>query len=178
MTQYIPGPWSGLPDDLGRYVVAELNKIAESFLDAQGGGSILSEGMAQITATTTPQLLSEWDFVTPSYNPQNVIGELSEGAVYLKRAGIWRADFEVVASVQNNRHYEIRLFADDTPTQFYAQVDPSNQTDVVTITGYGVERVFDRRAGALKLDLRVSTVSGTGPFTVVRAALLAQLAGN
>jgi len=149
-------------EDLPRYVNQELARLEAALFQDAGGASLFHIGIAAPRViTTVPQLFDDFDSFTPLRYIQNVTPDVDTDALYISRPGIWGVAFTISGQVQLNRSYRMQLHLDGVAVPLVHTVDPSNQTDVVTMTAIGTARI-DGVAGATasKLELFMDTAGG------------------
>ena len=165
---YKPRPFDGT--DLGRYVIAELDAIADEMASAQGAATLFtSVQSAQLTFTTTPQRLEQWTNLTPQRDPRSVVPSLPDGTLYVRRAGVVGVSFTVTALVPAGQEYVLEMYVNGVPTALAASIDASNQTTFATFAAFGTFRVVagvNVVADAIALYGRM--MSGSAAFTMVR----------
>jgi hypothetical protein len=176
MPTYTPGPYSGGLADLPRYVSEELTRISAAISLDTGAASLFrtSEDPGTPIVVDAVPFPIEFAAQTPERDALNVVPDLPSRIV-VRRGGIWGVAFTLEAQVEPQGIYEVRLFANDVASALSATIDPSNQTDVVSISALGTQRVNQKQGPvSLSVDLRVSSDSArdwqllSGYFSVWR----------
>ncbi len=172
MSLYTHTPFSGALEDLPRYVNQELLRIEAALFQDAGGASLFHVGIAAPRVITdVPALFDDFDSFTPLRYIQNVIPDVDTDALHIARPGIWGVAFTISGEVDLNRSYRMQLRLDGVPVPLVHTVDPSNQTNVVTMTAVGTARI-DGVAGATssKLELFMDTDGGEAAGWTTRDA--------
>ena len=178
---YVPNlvPQSQLEDDtseriidLERFLSEELDRIQEgiSFVPVQAayGAITVDPGPApdQPLTKDTPTGITGFNNFQPEV-PNRITVDLvsltgdsllpSEGGVYWMQA-------QLTVDIDSGTTYKISVAVNGVEQGIFGQVDASNQTDIVTLTLYGIQSL-DK--GDLVTLVATATAAGPGPFEFI-----------
>jgi len=156
MGRYRPTPFSGRVDELGSYLARELEAISSAIETSTGGATLVRNVSAgEITANTVPQLLT-FETAVPQRDAYNVVPNLPSELVG-RQSGMWGVSFVVNARVEAQGAYRVAVYGADGETYLVSDVDPSNQSELVSFVAVGAARA-DGTSGptSIKVDLRVT----------------------
>ena len=178
---YVPNlvPQSQLEDDtseriidLERFLSEELDRIQEgiSFVPVQAayGAITVDPGPApdQPLTKDTPTGITGFNNFQPEV-PNRITTDLvsltgdslvpSEGGVYWMQA-------QLTVDIDSGTTYKISVAVNGVEQGIFGQVDASNQTDIVTLTLYGIQSL-DK--GDLVTLVATATAAGPGPFEFI-----------
>lgn len=148
MPQYAPGP---VPQDV-RGMPAFLNNEFERIANVLNGAVKLSYGGLFQAASPVNQVLgvapvtfNTFDTLLPGLaEPQGTLPEIATGEITILTGGIYAVNFTTTNSaVPINSAYEFVLARNGVAGPVGGSVDPSNQTDFITLTFGGIVR-YDR----------------------------------
>ena len=178
---YVPNlvPQSQLEDDtseriidLERFLSEELDRIQEgiSFVPVQAayGAITVDPGPApdQPLTKDTPTGITGFNNFQPEV-PNRITTDLvsltgdslvpSEGGVYWMQA-------QLTVDIDSGTTYKISVATNGVEGEIFGQVDASNQTDIVTLTLYGIASL---NQGDLVTLVATATAAGPGPFEFI-----------
>jgi hypothetical protein len=156
MGRYRPTPFSGRIEELSAYVARELEAVSTALEAATGGTTLIRSATAgPITADVTPQVLTFEESV-PERDAFNVLPNLPSELVG-RRAGLWGVAFVVNARVAVAGQYRVAVYAGGQESYLVSDVDPSNQSTLVSFVAVGAARA-DGTEGptSITIDLRVT----------------------
>lgn len=163
---YRPTPFNGATADLPRYLNQELGRISAEFETAQGAGSLFRNEPAPLVQLDTTPTILQWTGRTPIRYDVNVDAEVPE-KIWLQQQGIWALSFVVTAALEPQGTYDMATYVGGNRTNLSTTVDPSNQSDVVTFTAIGTQRLDAQGARAIETDVRVVADQANRDFTML-----------
>ncbi len=154
--------------ELAQLVAEELSKIEEELQSAQGGATLFVDVPKTGVANIVPRIIDEWDQARPNRDFRAVVPDLAGDQIIAARSGQYFAQFTVTATIDFLRDYEMTMFINGLITSLSAVVDPSNQTDLVTMVSGGTARV-PRESERDVIDLRISADQDAAQFDIISA---------
>ena len=140
MPRYIPEPTPTSDDiaELQRYIDQELQRISDAVnvkVDGAYGGIFQDPGLAIITPMTPAFVLFDvFDVVIP-VRPDGIIGDPALASIQVLTPGSFIVNFTTtVVNIPPNAEWEFELAANGVGTGLGGVVEPSNQTETVTIS--------------------------------------------
>ncbi len=146
MPDYVPGPVPLEQEDLAVYLQGELQRIANVLSNTvkhSYGGMLQTTGSVVVPLTPAFITLNIWDTVSPILStPDGVEVDETTGELTVLTAGVYAIFF---ASTDNNlivnAEYEFFAAIDGVQTPAGASIDPSNQTDGITVSIEGLAQI-------------------------------------
>ena len=139
MPKYIPEP-TPTSDDIAalqRYIDVELRRIAEALnvkTDGAYGGLLQTDPFTPLPLTPAPVLFNPWDIALPE-RPDGVILLPLLGSITPITPGVFLLSFTTtVIDILPNDEFAFLLTINGVPSPLGANVDPSNQTEIVTVS--------------------------------------------
>ena len=143
---YVPGlvPQSGDVQAVELFLSEELERIAvairlNSVQPAYGLVRIATPKVGP-AANIAPQRMNDWDSVGPAV-PNRIIATVADGRLQVEESGTYYAFFDVSVSINSGRDYIMQIYIDGAPSGINVEVDSSNQTASIIISGSGMAQM-------------------------------------
>ena len=162
---YVAATFAEINDvrELAQLVGEELGKIEDEMASAQGAATLFVDVPKTGIANIVPRIIDEWDQSRPFRDFRAVVPDLAGNQIVAARTGQYFAQFTVTAVIDFLRDHELTMFINGVATDLRAVVDPSNQTDLVTMVSGGSARV-PRQTERDVIDIRVSSDQDAAQF--------------
>ena len=167
---YVASTFSQVSDirELSELLSEEFSKIEDEMASAQGAATLFVDVPKVGVANIVPRIVDEWDQSRPNRDFRAVVPDLPGNQIVAARSGQYFAQFTVTATIDFLRDYVMTMFINGLATDLTAVVDPSNQTDLVTMVSGGSARV-PRESERDAIDLRISSDQDAAQFDIISA---------
>ncbi len=157
--------------NLERFLAEELERIEEGLrfvpVQAAYAALLVDPGPApdQPMIKDTPTPITGFNAFSPAV-PNRVTASALGGADSLQvlEGGVYWVQVQITADITSGTSYVITIFINGTSTGIFGAVAASNQTDVITLTLYGLVSL---NPGDLATVVVVATAAPAGPFEFI-----------
>lgn len=124
--------------DLERFLSEELERIQTAMVlvpvQAAYGALTVVGAAADQPLDETPALIVGWNNTAPLVPNRVVADPVTTDSLTVTEGGVYQVLMQITAEVDQGRAYELRIYVNGNPSGFFVVVDPSQQTDIITIT--------------------------------------------
>jgi hypothetical protein len=144
---YTPGPPPSDGERIAAYLLREFQKISDTInekVDASYGGLYQADGQFLVPTTPVPSLFNPWDTITPvRKEPEGVEPSIADGSLTILTPGVYTGLFmSTTFSTPLGADWIFQFAINGVPGIAFAEIDPSNQTDHVTVSISGIFKAF------------------------------------
>ena len=123
--------------DLERYLAEEFGRIQAAMLfvpvQAAYGAIVVSPGpAADQPLGDVPQKINGWNNQAP-LNTNRIDADFTDDTLQVTEGGVYQITVEITAEIDQGREYTFTVAINGVQTDIFVRIDPSQQTDVVTI---------------------------------------------
>ena len=124
--------------DLEQFLSEELERIETAMqavpVQAAYGGLTVIGAAADQPLDDTPVLIVGWNDTTPLIPNRVIADPVTTNSLTVSEGGVYLVLMQLTAAIDAGAAYAFTVYRNGIPTGIFVAVDPSQQTDVITVT--------------------------------------------